>query len=71
MRILIAGDGGYIGAVLSPFFRTAGHEIDGLDLGLYEGCDLGSPLADTLGRRPADMRASKAEFGEIPAIRNW
>jgi nucleoside-diphosphate-sugar epimerase len=41
MRVLVAGDRGYIGAVLVPFVRAAGHEVDGLDLGLYEGCDLG------------------------------
>lgn len=56
MRILVAGDGGYIGAVLGPFFRAAGHEVDGLDLGLYEGCDLGPALPDTRARRSVDMR---------------
>jgi nucleoside-diphosphate-sugar epimerase len=56
VRVLVAGDGGYIGAVLVPFLRTAGHEVDGLDLGLYEGCDLGPALPDTRARRPADMR---------------
>ena len=49
MRVLVAGDRGYIGAVLVPFLRDAGHEVDGLDLGLYEGCDLGPALAD-MGR---------------------
>jgi nucleoside-diphosphate-sugar epimerase len=43
MRVLIAGDRGYIGAVLGPVLREAGHAVDGLDLGLYEGCDLGAP----------------------------
>ena len=46
MRVLVAGDRGYIGAVLVPFLRAAGHEVDGLDLGLYEGCDLGPALED-------------------------
>lgn len=41
MRILVAGDRGYIEAVLFPFPREAGHEVDGLDLGLYEGRDPG------------------------------
>jgi nucleoside-diphosphate-sugar epimerase len=56
MRVLVAGDAGYIGAVLVPFFRAAGHQVDGLDLGLYDGCDLGpAPAAD--GPRPhADIR---------------
>jgi nucleoside-diphosphate-sugar epimerase len=56
MRVLVAGDRGYIGAVLVPFLRAAGHEVDGLDLGLYEGCDLGSPPEDLAGRPPRDMR---------------
>jgi nucleoside-diphosphate-sugar epimerase len=56
MRVLVAGDRGYIGAVLMPFLRAAGHEADGLDLGLYEGCDLGpAPAADGT-RVPCDMR---------------
>src|ERR1700678_2945093 len=54
MRVLVAGDRGYIGAVLAPFLRASGHEVDGLDLGLYEGCDLGPPLPDTTA--PLDMR---------------
>jgi nucleoside-diphosphate-sugar epimerase len=43
MRVLVAGDRGYIGAVLVPVLRAGGHSVDGLDLGLYEGCDLGAP----------------------------
>ena len=56
MRVLVAGDGGYIGAVLVPFFRSAGHEVDGLDLGLYEGCDLGPPQPGASPREHIDMR---------------
>ena len=56
MRVLVAGDGGYIGAVLVPFLQNAGHAVDGLDLGLYEGCDLG-PAQPGVGPQPhADMR---------------
>jgi nucleoside-diphosphate-sugar epimerase len=56
MRVLVAGDGGYIGAVLVPFLRSAGHEVDGLDLGLYEGCDLGPAQPVASPRRYIDMR---------------
>jgi nucleoside-diphosphate-sugar epimerase len=56
MRVLVAGDRGYIGAVLVPFLRAAGHEVDGLDLGLYEGCDLGPAPADIGMRPPCDLR---------------
>ena len=55
MRVLVAGDRGYIGAVLVPFLRKAGHQVDGLDLGLYEGCDLG-PAPEESMRPPCDMR---------------
>ena len=55
MRVLVAGDRGYIGTVLVPFLRAAGHEVEGLDLGLYEGCDLGPAPEDVLGR-PQDTR---------------
>ena len=55
MRVLVAGDRGYIGAVLVPFLRAAGHEVDGLDLGLYEGCDLG-PAPESEYSGPRDMR---------------
>ena len=60
MRVLVAGDRGYIGAVLVPFLRAAGHEVDGLDLGLYEGCDLG-PAPDDVGqqRPPATCGTSR------------
>ena len=56
MRVLVAGDRGYIGAVLVPFLRAAGHEVDGLDLGLYEGCDLGPGPGRRERQRPLDMR---------------
>jgi nucleoside-diphosphate-sugar epimerase len=55
MRVLVAGDRGYIGVVLVPFLRAAGHEVDGLDVGLYEGCDLG-PAPGDAGTRTLDMR---------------
>lgn len=59
MRVLVAGDRGYIGAVMVPFLRAAGHEVDGLDLGLYEGCDLW-PAPDIGARPPRDMRDADA-----------
>jgi nucleoside-diphosphate-sugar epimerase len=51
MRVLVAGDRGYIGAVLVPFLRRAGHDVDGLDVGYFEGCDFRGgpvPLTHTL-----------------------
>ena len=63
MRVVVAGDRGYIGAVLVPFLRGAGHQVDGLDTGLYEGCDFGAAPEGT-GARPAlDIR--DAEAGQL------
>ena len=43
-----------------PFLREAGHQVDGLDLGLYEGCDFG-PVPESPGARPArDIRDAEA-----------
>jgi nucleoside-diphosphate-sugar epimerase len=54
MRVLVAGDRGYIGSVLVPFLRAAGHAVHGLDLDLYQGCDLGP--VEAASRPPQDMR---------------
>ena len=43
MKILVTGHEGYVGSVLAPLIRGAGHEVVGLDTGWYEGCDFGPP----------------------------
>src|SRR5688572_22518764 len=35
MRVLVTGHQGYIGALLAPFLEDAGHEVVGLDCGLF------------------------------------
>jgi nucleoside-diphosphate-sugar epimerase len=60
MRVLVAGNGGYIGAVLVPLLQGAGHQVDGYDLGLYEGCDLGPARDQSAAQPPRDMRAAEA-----------
>ena len=37
MRVLITGHNGYIGSVLAPMVRAAGHDVVGLDTFLFEG----------------------------------
>lgn len=39
MRVLITGHHGYIGSVLAPLLREAGHDVVGLDTFYYRGCD--------------------------------
>jgi nucleoside-diphosphate-sugar epimerase len=55
MRVLIAGDRGYLGAVIVPFLQKSGHEVVGLDVGWYDGCDFGSPPSG-YKQRSGDIR---------------
>ncbi|NED99620.1 NAD-dependent epimerase/dehydratase family protein [Phytoactinopolyspora halotolerans] len=38
MRVLVTGHDGYIGTVLVPLFKLAGHEVVGVDSGLFSRC---------------------------------
>ncbi|HVL92723.1 MAG TPA: SDR family oxidoreductase [Acidimicrobiales bacterium] len=46
MRVLVTGHRGYIGATLVPMLLARGHEVAGLDSGLFEGCDYGGSLVE-------------------------
>jgi len=41
MKVLVTGHTGYIGSVMVPLLRRAGHEVVGMDSYLFEGCDFG------------------------------
>jgi nucleoside-diphosphate-sugar epimerase len=43
MKILLTGHTGYIGTVLAPMLVANGHDLVGLDTGLYADCVLGPP----------------------------
>jgi nucleoside-diphosphate-sugar epimerase len=55
MHILAAGDRGYLGAVMVPFLRRAGHGVVGLDAGWYDECDFG-PVPNGYEQRTGDIR---------------
>jgi nucleoside-diphosphate-sugar epimerase len=55
MRVLVTGHDGYIGSVLVPILRQAGHEVVGLDTGLYADCVLG-PAPDEVKTLRVDVR---------------
>lgn len=55
MRVLVTGHEGYIGAVLVPLLREAGHRVTGLDVGWFAGCDFGPPPEAPPARR-LDLR---------------
>lgn len=60
MRVLVDGDRGYIGAVLVPYLQARGHEVVGLDVGWYDGCDFG-PQPGGYEQRSGDIRDVRPE----------
>ncbi|MER7764216.1 SDR family oxidoreductase [Streptomyces sp. NPDC097619] len=60
MRVLLTGHQGYLGTVMAPVLAAAGHEVTGLDSGLFADCVLGPPPADPTGHR-VDLRDVTAE----------
>ena len=43
MRILMTGHNGYLGSVMAPYFRSAGHEVSGLDTDYFATNSLVDP----------------------------
>ena len=60
MRVLVTGHDGYIGTVLVPLFQAAGHDVVGLDSGLYSRCCFGDE-PQPVGSLRRDIRDVTAE----------
>lgn len=60
MRVLLTGHQGYLGTVMAPVLAQAGHEVVGLDSGLFAACVLGPPPQDPPGHA-VDLRDVTAE----------
>jgi nucleoside-diphosphate-sugar epimerase len=43
MKVLVTGHQGYLGTVMVPILRAAGHDVTGLDCGYFADCVLGTP----------------------------
>ncbi|CRK49519.1 UDP-glucose 4-epimerase [Rhodococcus sp. RD6.2] len=55
MRVLVTGHQGYLGTVMVPVLRAAGHHVVGLDTGLFADCVLG-PAPDDPPTIAVDLR---------------
>ncbi|MBI3945549.1 MAG: SDR family oxidoreductase [Armatimonadetes bacterium] len=69
MRILVTGNMGYVGSVLTPFLADRGHEVWGYDAGFYKECLLGGEFDPRVARQivkdvrrvePADLEGVQA-----------
>ncbi|KZM73152.1 SDR family oxidoreductase [Nocardia terpenica] len=61
MRVLLTGHQGYLGTVMAPVLRAAGHEVTGLDIGYFADC--------VLGELPADPPGTATDLREVGADR--
>jgi nucleoside-diphosphate-sugar epimerase len=60
VKVLLTGHQGYLGSVMAPVLRAAGHEVFGLDSGLFADCVLG-PRPDDPAGEPVDLRDVTAD----------
>jgi nucleoside-diphosphate-sugar epimerase len=56
-RVLVTGHQGYLGTVMVPILQAAGHEVVGLDSGLFADC--------VLGPRPADPPSLAVDLRDV------
>jgi nucleoside-diphosphate-sugar epimerase len=63
MKVLVTGHNGYIGSVMVPMLRAAGHEVVGLDLFLFDSCTFGedAPAVKALTKDLRDVEVSDLE----------
>jgi nucleoside-diphosphate-sugar epimerase len=68
MRVLLTGHKGYIGSVAAPMLHAAGHQVVGLDAGLFVGCDFGQ-VADAIPEVGKDLRdLTRADLEGFDAV---
>jgi nucleoside-diphosphate-sugar epimerase len=57
VRVLLTGHQGYLGTVMAPVLAEAGHDVVGLDSGLFADC--------VLGPRPADPEGHAVDLRDV------
>ncbi len=67
MRVLVTGHEGYVGSVLGRILLDQGHDVTGIDSGLFHDCLTGTPTAITGIQR--DIRdVEVADFDGVDAV---
>lgn len=68
MRVLLAGHDGYIGTVLAPILCAAGHDVVGLDAGLFSACAFGDQPEPVPSRRLDVRDVAVADLAGFDAV---
>jgi nucleoside-diphosphate-sugar epimerase len=69
VRVLLTGCSGYVGEVARKVLSAVGHDVVGLDTGLYEGCDLARLPASPRPELRRDIRdVEAADLDGIGAV---
>jgi len=68
MRVLVTGHKGYIGTVMVPMLRKAGHDVLGLDSDLYRNSTYGESLPETPEILKDVRDVEKADLVGVDAI---
>mgnify|MGYP002381556991 CR=1 FL=1 len=67
MRVLLTGNLGYIGSVMTPMLLRAGHQVTGLDSDLYERCTFAQ--GGTISKVPTIRKDTRdVELGDFKGI---
>ena len=68
MKVLVTGHDGYIGCVMTPLLTAAGHEVVGLDTGLFRAFTLGddAPAVATHRQGPPRRRRRTTSTASTP-----
>ena len=70
MKVLVTGHLGYVGTVMVPILRAAGHEVNGYDSDLYRRCtyDAGGTIMDVPASGKDTRDAVAADFAGFDAV---
>ena len=68
MRVLLTGHLGYIGTILAELLSDSGHQVVGLDSGLFEQCTFGEPRRQFPSIRKDIRDASPADLEGFDAV---